>query len=198
MAKWLGRLVASAILAVPLAAAYAGVPFDIVKAHISQVLEVLGDQALTGEGGKKIKEEKVRATSEDLFDFVELSKRSLGQNWNRFSPEQRQAFVPLYKLLLQNAYSGRITSYTDEKIVFGKEIALSEKTVEVQTTLVTKTADISINYRLIENDNQWKVYDVVIEGVSLINNYRSQFREILGNNSPEKLLETLRNKVEKG
>ena len=142
-------------------------------------------------------EEKVRVASEALFDFVELSKRSLGQNWNRFSSEQRREFVPLYKSLLQNAYSGRITSYTDEKVVFGKEIALSEKTVEVQTTLMTKKADISINYRLIQNDDPWKVYDVVIEGVSLINNYRAQFREILGNNSPEALLEILRKKINK-
>ena len=194
MVKCLCCLVAYVMWVVPLHA-NTGAPLEMVKEHINKVLVVLGDPSFRGESGKKVKEEKIRTISEGLFDFVELSKRSLGQNWNRFNPDQRSKFVPLYKSLLQNAYSGRITSYTDEKVLFGKEIALSEKTVEVQTTLVTKTGDIAINYRLMQKDGQWKVYDVVIEAVSLINNYRAQFREILGNQSPAALLEVLRKKL---
>ena len=88
-------------------------------------------------------------------------------------------------------------SYTDEKIVFSKEVALTEKTVEVQSTVLRKSGEIPIYYRVILKDGVWRVYDVVIEGVSLINNYRSQFREILVNKPPESLLETLRKKVGK-
>ena len=133
-----------------------------------------------------------------MFDFTELSKRSLGQNWNKFNPDQQKEFIKLYKSLLEDTYADKITSYTDEKLVFGKEISLSEKTVEVQTTVVTKTSEVPINYRVIEENGHWKVYDVVIEGVSLISNYRTQFREILASKTPEALLETLRKKVGKG
>jgi phospholipid transport system substrate-binding protein len=88
-------------------------------------------------------------------------------------------------------------NYSDEKVLFSKENTLTEKTTEVQTTIVTKKADIPIYYRVILKEGEWKVYDVVIEGVSLISNYRTQFREILTNKSPEHLLDTLRKKVGK-
>ena len=84
---------------------------------------------------------------------------------------------------------------TDEKIVFSKEIELTEKTVEVQSTVFRRTTEIPIYYRAVLKNGEWRVYDVVIEGVSLINNYRTQFREILSNKPPEALLETLRKKV---
>ncbi len=133
-----------------------------------------------------------------MFDFTELSKRSLGQNWDKFNPDQQKEFIRLYRSLLEETYSDKITSYTDEKIVFKKDVSLSEKTVEVQTTIVTKTSEVPIYYRLIEKNGNWKVYDVVIEGVSLVSNYRTQFREILASKTPETLLETLRKKTRKG
>ena len=133
-----------------------------------------------------------------MFDFTELSKRSLGQNWDKLNPDQQKEFIKLFKSLLEETYADKITSYTDEKVVFKKEVSLSEKTVEVQTTIVTKTSEVPIHYRLIEKNGNWKVYDVVIEGVSLVSNYRTQFREILANKTPEALLEILRKKVGKG
>jgi phospholipid transport system substrate-binding protein len=106
--------------------------------------------------------------------------------------------VRLYKSLLEETYSEKITSYTDEKIVIKKDVNLSEKTLEVQTTIITKTSEVPIYYRLMERNGDRKVYDVVIEGVSLVSNYRTQFREILASKTPEALLEILRNKVGKG
>jgi len=103
----------------------------------------------------------------------------------------------LYESLLEDTYADKIMAYTDEKIVFSKEVALTEKTVEVQSTVLRKSGEVPIYYRVIAKDGSWRVYDVVIEGVSLINNYRSQFREILANKPPESLLETLRKKVGK-
>lgn len=178
--------------------AHAGAPLDVVKERANQILTVLRDPALKGEAGKKAKKEKLSAMSQEMFDFTELSKRSLGQAWSKLNPEQQKEFTRLYKSILEDTYADKITSYTDEKLVFGKEITLTEKTVEVQTTVVTKTSNIPINYRLIEENGRWKVYDVVIEGVSLISNYRSQFREILATKTPEALLETLRKKVGHG
>lgn len=171
-------------------------PMEAVKKHLDMVLEVLRDPTLAGEAGKATKIEKITAISESLFDFTELSRRSLAQNWKRFTPEQQKEFVSLYKKLLKKTYSDRIVSYNNENIVFKKEIPLTEKTVEVQTTIVTAKGDVSSDYRLIQDNGQWRVYDVVIEGVSLINNYRDQFRDILSNNPPDQLLEMLRKKVE--
>ena len=175
--------------------AYPASPSDTLKEYIDKVLEVLRDPNLKGEPGKKAKTEKVRSVSQEVFDFTELSRRCLGQNWNRLTPDQREEFVKLFKSLLVTTYADRITSYTDEKIIFKEEIRLSEKTVEVPTTLTTKTAEVPINYRLIEKEGRWKVYDVVIEGIGLVNNYRTQFREILANKTPEAMLDILRKKV---
>jgi phospholipid transport system substrate-binding protein len=175
--------------------AFAGVPLDTVKANANSVLEVLRDPKLKGEAGRKVKEQKIQVAAEKLFDFVELSKRTLGLSWNNFTPEQRKEFVQLFEGILKDAYVDKILAYSNEQINFTKEVPLSETTVEVDSVVVTKGAQVPINYRVIKKDNEWRVYDVVIEGVSLINNYRTQFREILGNNPPEKLLETLRKKT---
>jgi phospholipid transport system substrate-binding protein len=171
-------------------------PMETAKLHINKILEVLKDPALAGESGKQAKIEKISEITEEVFDFTELSKRSLGQAWNQFSPEQQTEFVSLYKKLLKNTYADRIVSYNNEKIEFGKETPLSDTTTEIETTIGSKTGDVPINYRMKKNNDRWCVYDVVIEGVSLINNYRTQFRGILANNTPEGLIEVLRKKVE--
>jgi phospholipid transport system substrate-binding protein len=177
--------------------AYAGIPLDTVKGHINQVLDVLRDPALKGEPKKKLKKDKIRTISEKMFDFDELSRRTLGPNWTKFNPGQQKEFTDLYKSILEDAYVDKIVTYTDEKVSYNKEIPLTEKTTEVQTIIVTKKADIPINYRVILKEGAWRVYDVVIEGVSLISNYRSQFKEILMNKPPDGLLDTLRKKVGK-
>ncbi len=176
---------------------FAGAPLDSVKAQINKVLDVLRDPSLKGEAGKKTKKAKIRNISDSFFDYTELSKRTLGQNWNKLNTKQQEEFISLYKQILEDAYADKIVTYTDEKVNFGKETQLTEKTVEVQTVVLTKKADVPINYRVIQKGDEWKVYDVVIEGVSLINNYRNQFREILSNKNPDYLLETLRKKVGK-
>ena len=127
---------------------HSAVPVDMLREHVNKILEVLRDPALKGESGRKVKKENIRVISEEMFDFTELSKRSLGQNWDKFNPDQQKEFIKLYKSLLEETYSEKVTSYTDEKIVIKKEVSLSEKTVEVQTTIITKTSDVPIYYRL--------------------------------------------------
>lgn len=177
---------------------HAAAPQETLKNHINKILDVLRDPAFKGDSGKKVKKEKIKAISEEMFDFTELSRRSLGQNWEKLSPEQQKEFIGLFKSLLEETYSEKIVSYTDEKVAFKKEISLSDKAVEVQTAILTKNSEVPIYYRLMEKDQGWKVYDVVIEGVSLVGNYRTQFREILASKTPEALIQTLRSKVGKG
>jgi phospholipid transport system substrate-binding protein len=174
---------------------FSGQPTEAVKGNLDKVLDVLRDPSLKAESAKKAKKDKMRDISEKMFDFTELSKRSLGKNWSKFNPDQQKEFVGLYKSLLEDAYADKIMLYADVKIVFSKEVALTEKTVEVQSTVLRKSGEIPIYYRVVMKDGVWRVYDVVIEGISLINNYRSQFKEILVNKPPESLLETLRKKV---
>jgi phospholipid transport system substrate-binding protein len=193
MKRWLIALLLVVILAIP-CLSFADAALDTVKANADAVLAVMRDPKLQGEQGLKVKEQRIEAVADKLFDWVELSKRTLGLDWNKFTMDQRKEFVQLFKSLLRDTYVNNIAEYTNEQVKFTKEVPLSDKTAEVQSVVITKNGEIPINYRVINEGSEWKVYDVVIEGVSLVSNYRTQFREILGNNPPEKLLETLRQK----
>lgn len=197
MKKYLISMILTVCLICPVPA-LAGVPLETVKGYADKVLDVLRDPALKAEAAKKTKKDKLRAISEKMFDFTELSRRTLANNWKKLSPEQQKEFISLYTSLLEDAYANKILAFSDEKITFTKEVPLSEKTVEVQSMVLRSSAEIPIFYRVILQDGAWRVYDVVVEGVSLSSNYRSQFREILVNKPPESLLETLRKKVGKG
>jgi len=175
--------------------AWAGAPLDTVQLNVNKGLEVLRDPKLKAESAREVKKEKLRLIYDRLFDDVELGKRTLSRNWNSMNAAQRQEFVKLFRQVLEKAYVDRILDYTNEKIVFDKEIMLSETQAEVQTRVVTSSKEIPIFYRAILKDGSWKVYDVVIENVSLVLNYRTQFNDILAKNTPEYLLETLRQKV---
>ena len=174
---------------------YAGPPLDAVQANVNKVLEVLRDPKLKAASAKEIEKEKLRLIYERMFDDVELSKRTLARNWNNLNVAQRQEFVILFRQVLERAYIDKILAYTDEKIVFGRETMVSGTQAEIQTKIVTSSKEIPISYRVLQKDGAWKVYDVVIENVSLVLNYRTQFNDILAKNTPEQLLEILRKKV---
>lgn len=175
--------------------ACAGAPLDTVQLNVNKGLEVLRDPKLKAESAREVKKEKLRLIYDRLFDDVELGKRTLSRNWNSMNTAQRQEFVKLFRQVLEKAYVDRILDYKNEKIVFDRETMLSETQAEVQTRVVTSSKEIPISYRAILKDGSWKVYDVVIENVSLVLNYRTQFNDILAKNSPEHLLEILRQKV---
>ena len=174
---------------------YAGPPLDAVRANVNKVLEVLRDPKLKAASAKEIEKEKLRLIYDGMFDDVELSKRTLARNWNSLNVAQRKEFVLLFRQVLEKAYIDKILAYTDEKIVFEGETMVSGTQAEVQTKIVTSSKEIPIAYRLLQKDGAWKVYDVVIENVSLVLNYRTQFNDILAKDKPEQLLEILRKKV---
>jgi phospholipid transport system substrate-binding protein len=174
---------------------YAGPPLDAVQVNVNKVLEVLRDPKLKAASAKEIEKEKLRLIYDRMFDDVELSKRTLARNWNSLNVAQRKEFVLLFRQVLEKAYIDKILAYTDEKIVFERETMVSGTQAEVQTKIVTSSKQIPISYRLLLKDGAWKVYDVVIENVSLVLNYRTQFNDILAKDKPEQLLEILRKKV---
>jgi phospholipid transport system substrate-binding protein len=190
-------IIVLATLKLSLVSAFAAPPLETIQTQVDRALEVLRDPALKAESAKGAKEKKIWAILDGVFDYTELSKRTLAQNWKRFSPDQQKEFIGLFGKLLGTVYMDRIIAYKDEKVVFGKVTNLSDKTAEVQSEVVRSSKPIPIHYRMILENGEWRVYDVVIEGVSLVQNYRTQFREILTNKSPEDLLKTLREKTRK-
>ena len=174
---------------------YAGAPLDTVQANVNKVLEVLRDPKLKAASAKEIKKKKLSPIYERMFNDVELSKRTLAKNWNSMNAVQQKEFVQLFRQVLEKAYIDKILAYTDEKIVFDREIMVSGTQAEVQTRIVTSSKEIPISYRVILTARNWKVYDVLIENVSLVMNYRTQFNDILAKNTIQQLLEILRKKV---
>jgi phospholipid transport system substrate-binding protein len=177
------------------APAFAGPALETIKVNVNKVLEVLRDPALKSASAKELKKERLRLVYFNMFDEVELSKRAMSRNWKKLNTAQQQEFIHLFHQILENTYADRILAYRNEKISFDKESLLTPTQAEVFTRVNTSSAEIPINYRLILVRDNWKVYDVVIENVSLVQNYRTQFNDILSKNTPEQLLEILRKKV---
>lgn len=175
--------------------AYAGVPLNTAQSTVNKVLEVLRDPKLKSASAKEIKKEKLRIIYKSMFDEFEFSRRTMARNWNKLTPAQQKEFIQLFEQVLEKSYADKILSYNNEKIEFYKENMLSETQAEIQSKIITSSKEIPIFYRMIKKDNAWKVYDVVVENVSLVQNYRTQFNDILSKDTPEQLLEILRKKV---
>lgn len=183
------------IVLIPAAYAAAGEPTAAVEASVNRVLDVLKDPKLKGPDAKNIKTEKLRVIYKSMFDEMEFSRRTLTRNWKNFTPAERREFVDLFEQVLEKSYLDKILDYSDEKIVFYKETMIDKDKAEVQSKIITSSNEIPIDYRIILKDGKWKVYDVVVENVSLVQNYRTQFNEILADGTPEDLLKILRKKV---
>ena len=191
-----GLLILAVLLVIPLQA-YAATPMETIETGVNKVIAKLSQPGFKDQA-KDVQISQLSDLISTVFDFEELSKRTMGREWKKMNPAQQEEFVKLFKGLLQGVYADRLLAYSDQKIIFDKETMLKEGQAEVQSFL--QTADgkkIPMFYRLTDKNGSWKVYDVIIEGVSMVKNYRDQFRDILSKDSPEKLLEILREKVNK-
>ncbi len=176
---------------------HAGTAYDVVKSRMNEAFEVLRDPALQGESANQLKRKKILSILDNVFDYVELSKRTLSRNWNKLTPNQREEFQRLYKTLLEKVYLDKILAYSDQEVVFGKERTLGQNKVEVESKIVSGSLVTPIHFRMILKNGKWRAYDVVIEGISLVKNYRSQFKRVIKKKSLEGMLEVLRKKVSK-
>jgi len=179
-------------------AANAGVPTDQIRVTVDQVIAILADPSLKTESKQKERREQLRRVIFARFDFAEMARRSLGPEWRRRTPAEQQEFINLFTDLLQDSYIGTIESYSGDKVGYNRELQEKDN-AEVQTTLTTKRdAAYSINYRLRLVDKDWKVYDVVIENISVVNNYRSQFNRVITKSSYEELVRSMKEKIVSG
>lgn len=167
-------------------------PLYVVSSSISRVLTIVRSQpADAAENGKR--QADIRQAAVELFDFDEMSRRLLGQRWTDASPQEQQDFVALFTDLLQGAYLNTIGSYPLATITFQGE-TISGSYAQVQSRMAAGKGEVAIEYHLLENDGQWGVYDIAVDGVSLISNYRSQFTSMLKRMSFAQLLDRLRNR----
>ncbi len=172
----------------------AGVPTDQVRATVDKIVAILKNPNLKSEGKTKERREQLRQVVYSKFDFAEMAKRSLGANWRQRTAEQRHEFVAIFTDLLEDSYVSKVEAYTNEKYSFIRE-TLDKDYAEVESKIATKNGDeISIGYRLRLADGEWKIYDVVVENISLVNNYRSQFNRIIANSSYEELIRKMKEK----
>jgi phospholipid transport system substrate-binding protein len=176
-------------------AARADTALETTKARVGDVLAIQRDPALKADSQKEAKKKKLRAIFDGIFDYSEMSRETLSRNWEKLTPAQQKEFVALFKTLLENFYAETILSFKDQQVTFGKERPLGENRYEVETKVISGSTETPINFRLVQKDGKWSVYDFSVEGIAVVANYRSQFGRMLTKESPDEMLANLRKQV---
>ena len=171
-------------------------PTESVRTTIDAIIETLKDKQLLAPEKKEERRAKISALLQDRFDFTEMAKRSLARHWKKRSSEEKKEFVDIFSDLLERSYIGKIEGYTDEKVNYDKEVLKGKgKYGVVNTTIVTKDVNIPIFYKVRYKNNKWWIYDVVVEGVSFISTYRSQYNKVITRESYAKLIGKMKTKL---
>jgi phospholipid transport system substrate-binding protein len=193
------RVVVAAVLALGLALApwvatpaFAGPALDQLKMQIDRVLKVLENPEMKRESNGLARRAAVRKVADDIFDFEETAKRSLARHWQPRTPSERDEFVKLFADLLERSYISKIELYGGEKIVYVSD-TMDGDVSNVKTKIITKGGtEVPVEYRMARRGERWLVYDVIIEGVSLVANYRSQFNKIIQTSSYAELVKKMK------
>ncbi len=166
------------------------------EAGADRILALLNDPAFKTPEGKPVIRKKIEDVVLELFDFEEFSIRTVGRTWKQFTPEQKQEFKTAFTDLLRNTYIDTLDEYHGQKIRFTGEVSGGNgKRVEVQMEFLADQKVYPVAFRMLEKNNRWVVYDVLIEGISMIKNYRDQFSDILAKNSPQELIDRVKAKA---
>ena len=170
----------------------AGAPTDQLKASVDQVIRILEDPALKPEAMTRERREAIRREAANIIDFGETARRALGRHWQALGEPERQEFVALFADLMERAYIGRLEQYSGERIAYLSE-SVDGDTATVRTRLVTKRGvEIPADYRMLRRGDRWLVYDILVEGVSLVGNYRTQFNRIIETSSYDELIRRMK------
>ena len=191
----LNRALRLCIMAVALSfttgAIAASSPTEDVRTSVDAILLILQNDELD----KQQKRAEISKIVSQRFDFRAMSQRTLATNWKKTSNEEKKQFIELFSQLIESSYVGKIEAYTNEKVEFPGEKVKGKKAV-VETLIITSSADVPVNYRMYQKGDQWLVYDVIIEGVSLISNYRSSYQEIMKDEGFDGLLNKMQAKID--
>jgi len=201
---WYKKIFLAVILSIALPVFYQGSscaaatdPVVFVKDAVDEIISILQDEKLAVPARRAERKNRMVTIVEKKFDFRDMSMRALAKHWQGRSPAEQDRFVFLFKTLLENTYIAKIETYSGEKVVFKKAAVQGNKAI-VYSDLIRKNVETPVNYKLKNNDDRWTVYDVEVEGVSLVNNYRTQFASILGKEDFAGLIAKLEEKVSKG
>jgi phospholipid transport system substrate-binding protein len=191
------RLVLALTLALALASpALAGPPTDQLRSHVDRVIKTLEDPQLKQESKALERRTMVRRIADEIFDFGETAKRSLGRHWQARTPAEREEFVQLFADLLERSYISKIELFNGERVTYTGE-TIDGDVATVRTRLITKqSTEIPVDYRMLKRGDRWLVYDVIIEGVSLVGNYRTQFNKIIQTSSYPELIKKMKGRQE--
>ncbi|HEY2996913.1 MAG TPA: ABC transporter substrate-binding protein [Methylomirabilota bacterium] len=186
-------LISLFVIAFSAAVAVAGAPTEQLRGQIDKVIKILDDPALKDRPGER--RTQVRKLAEDIFDYPDTARRALGPHWNGRTPQEREEFTRLFADLLDRAYISKIDLYQGEKVKYVGETINGDESI-VKTTIATKSnTEVPVDYRMHQKDGRWRVYDVIIEGVSLVSNYRTQFNKIVQTESYDSLVQKLKNRA---
>ena len=177
------------------AAAPAG-PEKQLQETVDEILKILQSKELQGPGKKEERHRRVLNVVEGMFDFREMARSSLGQNWNTLTPEEQDRFVKLFTSLVEQRYIGKIDSYENQKVIYKKQLVRDDRAM-IYTAIVDKDQEIPIIYRLEKTNGRWLIYDMKIENVSLIVNYRRDFDSVIRKEQFSGLMEKITKQLEK-
>lgn len=183
-------LMAGLTLAFTMVSHAGSTPTDDVRTSVDAMLVILKNEQLDKEG----KRAQMSTVINERFDFRAMSQRTLATNWKKTTDEEKKQFIALFSQLIESSYVGKIEAYTNEKVEYPGEKVKGRKAV-VETLIITSSADVPVNYKVYQKGDQWLVYDVVIEGVSLISNYRSSYQEIMKKEGFDGLLAKMQAKI---
>jgi phospholipid transport system substrate-binding protein len=171
--------------------AAAGLPTEQLRVQVDRVFKLLEDPQFRRERPQH-RRVAVRKVADDIFDFSETARRSLGQHWQQRTPVEREEFVKLFADLLEHSYVSKIELFDGEKVGYAGDVVQGDQAT-VRTKIITRQgSEIPVNYRMHLRGDRWLVYDVEIEGVSLVSNYRSQFNKIIRTSSYDELVRKLK------
>ena len=174
---------------------HAGEPLNLVKTAVDGAIAVLKDPKLKPTDHKKERIERLKEIINPIFDYDEMARRSLGAHWRRRSSAEQAEFVGLFRAFLEKIYSDKMDFYDGQKVMFGRE-SIDQDYAQVDSTMINvKGEESSVVYRLKRTDGKWKVYDAVVENISIVNNYRSQFDRVISKSSYEELKRMLKEKA---
>ena len=174
---------------------FADGPTVQIKSTVDQVIQILTNPQLQGEGKKQERRNRLREAIFVRFDFQRMAQRTLGAHWQRRTPEEQAEFIRVFGDLLEQTYVDKIESYNNEKFIYTNE-RIDGLYAEVGSKMRnSKGEEFSINYKLHRAGEDWRVYDLVVENVSLVNNYRSQFNRILTNSTYDELISKIKAKL---
>ena len=196
MVKYLRNMMLSLIMTLVFCApVLGGAPTDQIKATTDKILAILTDPALQAPEMLEEKKKMIRKVVDERFDWTAISRRALGRHWRKMTADEKKAFVPLFGQMLEKTYLSRVGEYSGEKVSYEDEKVDGTYGVVKAKIISDNHGEIAVKYRVWNKKDEWLIYDISIEGVSLVNNYRSQFNTILMKSSPSDLIQKLEEKV---